>query len=66
MAYHHFLITDPEREQVQTLCTEELDEFYTAAELDQMREGQALFKNGALHVDMLAAARAVTMAELEG
>lgn len=63
----HFLITDPiDGEHIQTLTAQELDEVYTHAELEQMRNGTAIFKNGSLHVDMLSAARQITMDDLMG
>ena len=67
MTWRHFLITDPvDDERVLTLTPAELDEFYTPAELARMADGAAIFKHGALHVDMHAAARRVAEEELMG
>lgn len=60
----YILITDPEEETVRRLYDSELPEFYTKTEITALKEGRVLFKNGALHADMLIAARAVTEDEL--
>ncbi len=63
----YFLITDPiHGEHVQVLIPAELPEFYSPAELEQLEAGEVIFRNGALHVDMQATARAATEHELCG
>lgn len=67
MTWRHFLITDPvDDERVLTLAPAELVEVYTPDELARMADGAVIFKLGALHVDMHAAARKVTDEELMG
>ncbi len=61
---HYILITDPEEEIVRQLYDSELAEFYTRSEFTALKEGRVIFKNGALHADMVIAARAVTHEEL--
>jgi len=60
----YILITDPEEETVRQLYDSELPEFYTRSEIAALKKGRVIFKNGALHADMLIAARAVTHEEL--
>lgn len=61
---HYILITDPEEETVLRTYDAELSEFYTRSEIAALKEGRVIFKNGALHADMVVAARAVTHEEL--
>jgi hypothetical protein len=61
MTSHYILITtDDEREQVFNYSAAEMAEIYSADERAELQEGRAIFRNGALHTDMLQAARAVT------
>lgn len=60
----YILITDPEDETVRQLHEAELAEYYTRSEITALKEGRVIFKNGALHADMVIAARAVTTEEL--
>jgi len=43
---------------------DELPEFYTPTEITALKAGRVIFKNGALHADMVVASRTVTHEEL--
>ncbi|MCC5960555.1 hypothetical protein [Roseinatronobacter sp.] len=62
---NYILITSPDdAEQVTCYHDTEMVEIYTQMEIIALQEGKVIFKNGALHADMLAAARAATLDEL--
>ncbi|WP_439561143.1 hypothetical protein [Roseinatronobacter sp.] len=62
---NYILITSPDdSEMVTSYHDTEMAELYTPMEIIALREGNVIFKNGALHADMLAAARAATLDEL--
>lgn len=62
---NYILITSPDdSEMVTSYHDTEMAELYSQMEIIALQEGNVIFKNGALHVDMLATARAATLDEL--
>lgn len=62
---NYILITSPDDSEMVTCYHDtEIAELYSQMEIIALQEGNVIFKNGALHVDMLATARAATLDEL--
>jgi|GEM_PF-2873090 len=62
---NYILITNPDDSEMVTCYHHtEMVGIYSQMEIIALQEGNVIFKNGALHADMLAAARAATLDEL--
>ena len=62
---NYILITSPDDSEMVTCYHDtEMAALYTQMEIIALQEGNVIFKNGVLHVDMLTTARAATLDEL--